>query len=151
MSYFTLLRLFNVCKWILIFILFFGDWHMLCQRLKRCTPNICLQTIWVYYFYHVHFPCVCLGLCCFVLCRCLLVFYLFISYLFMGFWFFCNNPFVLRSFLALLSLHCLLVYYYLLVVYLFISLVVVWIFDYFVSGNIVLQQYICLLSIDTRL
>jgi len=119
MSCFTLLRLFNVYKWILIFILFFGDWHMLCQRLKCCTPNICLQRIWVYYFYHVHFPCVCLGLGCFVFCRCLLIFYLFISYLFLGFWFFlqqsiciafisCVVKFALSYFL-LLSSCCLLV------------------------------------------
>ncbi len=61
MSYFILLRLLDVCKWIFGFSIVFGDWHMLCQRLRNCTPNIYSQRRRVYYFYHVHFSCCLFG------------------------------------------------------------------------------------------
>jgi hypothetical protein len=85
MSCFTLLKFLDVCKWILVSILFFGDWHMLCQKLKSCTPNICSQKRQVYCFYHVHFSCCLFGFalfCSLSLFSCSL---LFISHLLFGF------------------------------------------------------------------
>jgi hypothetical protein len=52
MSCFILLWLLDVCRWILVFILF-----MVIEGLKSCTPNICSQKGHVYYFCNVHFQC----------------------------------------------------------------------------------------------
>jgi hypothetical protein len=151
MSCFTLLRLFNVYKWILIFIFFLvidiccvKGWNVAhqifaCKEYGFTTSIMFISPVFVWVWVVLFFVVV------FLFSTCSFPIYFWVSD------FFCNNPFVLRSFLALLSLHCLILYCCLLVVYLFDSLIVVWIFDYFVSRNIFLQQYICLLSIDTRL
>ncbi len=60
MSCFTLLRILDVCRWILISISFLLI-DTLCQRLRSCTPNICSQRECVYYFYCVHFICCLFG------------------------------------------------------------------------------------------
>jgi hypothetical protein len=123
---FTLLKLLNVCKWILIFNFFpaidtccIKGWNVPHWIFARKEDGF---TISIMFISHL----ICLGLHCFVLCRCLLILYLFISRLLFGFLnFFCNNLFVSRSFHALLSLHYLFFYCCLLVLYLFISLIVV--------------------------
>jgi len=144
MSCFTLLRLLNVCMWILVFMLFFGDWHMLCQRLKSCTPNICLQRGMGLLFLSCSFPMLFVWVC--VVLFFVIVFLFstcsFLAYC-LGFWFFFVfiNIFLQQSILScsfptLLGLHCLVVYCCFLVLYLLISFIVVWIFDFFVSLNI---------------
>jgi hypothetical protein len=58
---------------------------MLCQRLKSCTPNICLQKRQIFYFYHVHFPHCLFGFALFYLLLfscCLLVRFPFIVWVF---------------------------------------------------------------------
>jgi hypothetical protein len=51
---FTVFGFLDIHRWTLVSILFFGNWHMLCQRLRTCTPYICSQKGWVWCFYHVH-------------------------------------------------------------------------------------------------
>jgi hypothetical protein len=125
---------------------------MLCQKLKRCSPNICSQRRWVYNFYHVHFPRCLFGfvlLCFLSLFSCsLLVHFSFIVWVLN---FFCNNLLVSHSFHVLLGLHCLVIYCCLLVFYLFISLLVVWISKFFNSLNIVFATMHLFLELDTIL
>jgi hypothetical protein len=83
---FTLLRLLNVCKWILILFYFLvidtccvKSWNVAHRIFARKEDGF---TTFIMFISHV----VCLGLYCFVFCRCFLVLYLFISLLLFGFW-----------------------------------------------------------------
>jgi hypothetical protein len=144
---FTLLKLLDVCRWILVSLFFYDNWYMLCQRLKSCTSNICSQRRHIYCWYPVRFPHYLFGFalfCSLLLSSCsLFVHFLFVSWVFNFFVsinIFCNNLLVSCSLPELLGLHYLLVCCCLLVVYLFISFVVVWVSNFFVYINIFLQQ-----------
>ncbi len=124
---------------------------MLCQRLKSCTPNICLQRGWVYFFYCVHF------LRCFVLYHYILVFYLFNSRLLFRFPFFFLNY---KHFFATIHLyyvhfsHCLcwfVLFYSLSLSFcsLFLQFpLVVWVSILFFFVNTSLQQSTCIVFIS---
>jgi hypothetical protein len=80
MYYFTLLRLLDVCKWILVFLLFLAidiccvkGWEIAHRIFTRKEGEF---TISIMFISRV----VCLGLCCFVICHCFFVLYLFISH-----------------------------------------------------------------------
>ncbi len=120
---------------------------MLCQRLKSCTPNICLQKRQIYYFYHVHFPHFLFGFVLFYYLQlsscCLLVHFPFIVWVFD--FLISVNIFLQQSTCIVFISHIVglaLSYCCLLFLYLFISLIVVWVFDFFVFINIFLQQSI---------
>ncbi len=146
---FTLLKLLVVCRWILVFILFYGDWHMLCQRLKSCTPNICSHKRGVYCLYCVHFPHYLFGFalfCSLSLSSCsLLVHFSLVSW-------------VSKIFFATIYLYCahspccwVCIVLLFIVIFFFNSLIVVWVSDFFVFINIFFGTSTSFFSMNTRL
>jgi len=79
MSCFTLLKILGACRCILVSILFFGDLHMLCQKVEKLhieylfTKKIGLLLLCSYLALFVWV------LHSFVVCRCFVVVYLFTS------------------------------------------------------------------------
>lgn len=67
---FTLLRLLDLCRWILVFVLFLAI-DTCCVKVWKVAHRLFARkedgfTTSIMYFYHVHFQVVCLGLHCFV-------------------------------------------------------------------------------------
>jgi len=160
MSCFTLLRLLDVCKWILVFKLLFGNWHMLCQKLKSCTPNICSQKRQVYCCYHFHFSCCLFGfvLFCFLsLFSCSLLVYFPLFFVWVSN-FFCFYKYVFAT-IHLYHVHfpccwvCIVLLF--IVAFLFFTCsfpsLLFEFFIFFVSVNIFLQQSICFFNMVTKI